>query len=126
MRRRAITPVLLTVACVLCAAAIAALPGPGADANRKADAVKIVSALSLVPKAVTSFDETTKERQAKEQQAKEQQAREQRAKAERKACARPVAWPPMGLKLTEPPGCAAITSTPTPIPQAGQTATPSG
>jgi hypothetical protein len=119
MRPRAMTPILLTVACVVCAAAIAALPGPGANANRKADAAKIVSALSLVPKAVTSWDKT-----AKEQQAKERQAREQRAKAERKACARPAAVPPVGLKLTEPPGCAAPVTVPAAAPTPVRTVTP--
>ncbi|MGH3167614.1 MAG: hypothetical protein ACRDN0_17210 [Trebonia sp.] len=78
---------MLTVACAVCAAAIAALPGPAAPANGGADAAKIVSALSLVPQAVTSYDKTVKDHH--------------------KACARPVTLPPVALKLAAPRNCAA-------------------
>jgi hypothetical protein len=113
------TPILLAVACVVCAAAIAALPGPQANADPK-----IVSALSLVPKAVTSYDKTAGERSAKGRSAPH--ARKPSGTAGQKACARAAVVPPVGLALAELPGCAAITSTPTPIPHAGQTATPAG
>lgn len=87
------TPILLTIACAVCAAAIAALPGPAASANSSADAGKIVSALSLVPKAVTAWE------QAAGQQAGGQQAGGQRTAGRRRgSCAPPVALPALGLK----------------------------
>jgi hypothetical protein len=125
------TPILLTVACVVCAAAIAAVPGPGANANRQADAAKIVSALALVPKAVTSYDKTAGERTAGERSAngrspKSGHTRKPSGKTGQRVCVPAAVVPPAGLALAEPPGCAAITSTPTPIPHAGQTAAPAG
>jgi hypothetical protein len=136
MRRRAMTPILLTVACVACAAAIAALPGPGANANRQADAARIVSALALVPKAVTSYDKTAGERPVKSghkpkkavktaKTAKTAKAG-QKSKAGQKACGRAAVVPPAALALAGTPGCAAITSMPAPIPNAVRTPAPAG
>jgi hypothetical protein len=110
MRPPGFTLILLTVACAICAAAIAALPGPGAPRGNSADAAKIVSALSIVPQAVTSWEKTAKEKAAEQKAAKEKAARakaaqEKAAKEKAAACARSATSPELGLEPATPAAC---------------------
>ena len=111
MRPPGFTLILLTVACAICAAAIAALPGPGAPQGNSADAAKIVSALSIVPKAVTSWEKSAKEQTAKEkaEKAAEERAAKEKAAKEAKekaaACAHSATSPELGLEPAKPAVC---------------------
>lgn len=65
MRAPATTTILLAVACALCAAAIAAVPGPATRTPNSKASAEIVSALALAPQAVSSWEDTAKKQAAK-------------------------------------------------------------
>lgn len=116
MRPPGTTTILLAVACALCAAAIAAVPGPATRTPDSKASAEIVSALALAPQAVSSWEDTAKKQAAEAKAEAKAKAKKNTTNKEHATCppssAKPKIEPPdEAIVPPKTSGCSGSTTT---------------